>query len=262
MVSRSNASKVIDIQDKIRTADGLSFNEPLKFTAKSSTIRSDKKRRGTKFNYLRIWIDRKSSIKISMMLFPETCGIALWNRDTLLRYGVSVVHISFRILNQMYCGQSWIRRHDLRILPHFSIIKFLNLSFRIPRIYFRIEYILLVFVNFWYLKFYFIFFFHIVPYCSSFSIFLWLSIVPTVDNSFLCLWVDFWNFHWNLLLFFFFFCSEKVILCTVSLLLPFFFNILFCIYLYCNILFFSCLCLLFFLYISEILLSLEDWIFL
>lgn len=86
MVSRSNASKVIDIQDKIRTADGLSFNEPLKFTAKSSTIRSDKKRRGTKFNYLRIWIDRKSSIKISMMLFPETCSLKSRYIITLWRF--------------------------------------------------------------------------------------------------------------------------------------------------------------------------------
>lgn len=240
MVSRSNASKVIDIQDKIRTADGLSFNEPLKFTAKSSTIRSDKKRRGTKFNYLRIWIDRKSSIKISMMLFPETCGIALWNRDTLLRYGVSVVHISFRILNQMYCGQSWIRRHDLRILPHFSIIKFLNLSFRIPRIYFRIEYILLVFVNFWnFILSFFSILFHIVPvflYFYDFLLFLPLIILSCVFELIFGIFIEICYYF-----FFFFFVPRNLFFVLFLFYSLFSFNILFC-----NILFFSCPCLLFF----------------
>lgn len=240
MVSRSNASKVIDIQDKIRTADGLSFNEPLKFTAKSSTIRSDKKRRGTKFNYLRIWIDRKSSIKISMMLFPETCGIALWNRDTLLRYGVSVVHISFRILNQMYCGQSWIRRHDLRILPHFSIIKFLNLSFRIPRIYFRIEYILLVFVNFWnFILSFFSILFHIVPvflYFYDFLLFLPLIILSCAFELIFGIFIEICYYF-----FFFFFVPRNLFFVLFLFYSLFSFNILFC-----NILFFSCPCLLFF----------------
>lgn len=240
MVSRSNASKVIDIQDKIRTADGLSFNEPLKFTAKSSTIRSDKKRRGTKFNYLRIWIDRKSSIKISMMLFPETCGIALWNHDTLLRYGVSVVHISFRILNQMYCGQSWIRRHDLRILPHFSIIKFLNLSFRIPRIYFRIEYILLVFVNFWnFILSFFSILFHIVPvflYFYDFLLFLPLIILSCVFELIFGIFIEICYYF-----FFFFFVPRNLFFVLFLFYSLFSFNILFC-----NILFFSCPCLLFF----------------
>lgn len=224
MVSRSNASKVIDIQDKIRTADGLSFNEPLKFTAKSSTIRSDKKRRGTKFNYLRIWIDRKSSIKISMMLFPETCGIALWNRDTLLRYGVSVVHISFRILNQMYCGQSWIRRHDLRILPHFSIIKFLNLSFRIPRIYFRIEYILLVFVNFWnFILSFFSILFHIVPvflYFYDFLLFLPLIILSCVFELIFGIFIEICYY------FFFFFLFRETYSLYCFSFTPFFLLIL------------------------------------
>lgn len=99
MVSRSNASKVIDIQDEIRTADGLNFNEPLKFTAKSSTIRSDKKRRGTTETQLSKNTNRSQIIDKDISdAVSQTCGIVLWNRDTLLRYGISV---SFRISNQI-----------------------------------------------------------------------------------------------------------------------------------------------------------------
>lgn len=99
------------------------------------------------------------------------------------------------------CGQSWIRRHDLHILCRIfrsTIIKFLNLSFRIPRIYFRIEYVLLVFVNFWYLKFYFIFLF---PYCSILFQFFYIFMTFYCSYrwySFLYLWANFWNFYWNL----------------------------------------------------------------
>lgn len=105
------------------------------------------------------------------------------------------------------CGQSWIRRHDLHILCRIfrsTIIKFLNLSFRIPRIYFRIEYVLLVFVNFWYLKFYFIFLF---PYCSILFQFFYIFMTFYCSYrwySFLYLWANFWNFYWNLLLSLFF----------------------------------------------------------
>lgn len=167
MVSRSNASKVIDIQDEIRTADGLSFNEPLKFTAKSSTIRSDKKRRGTTETQLSKNTNRSQIIDKDISdAVSQTCGIVLWNRDTLLRYGISIAHVSFRISNQIVVDNreyvAMISVYRCRIFRS-TIIQFLNLSFRIPRIYFRIEYIL-VFVNFWYLKFYF--FSHI---CSIYS---------------------------------------------------------------------------------------------
>lgn len=78
MVSRSNASKVIDIQDEIRTADGLSFNEPLKFTAKSSTIRSDKKRRGTTETQLSKNTNRSQIIDKDISdAVSEICGIVL-----------------------------------------------------------------------------------------------------------------------------------------------------------------------------------------
>lgn len=178
MVSRSNASKVIDIQDEIRTADGLSFNEPLKFTAKSSTIRSDKKRRGTTETQLSKNTNRSQIIDKDISdAVSQTCGIVLWNRDTLLRYGISV---SFRISNQIVVDNreyvAMISVYRCRIFRS-TIIQFLNLSFRIPRIYFRIEYIL-VFVNFWYLKFYF--FSHIcsIYLFQFFYSFILLSIIP------------------------------------------------------------------------------------
>lgn len=181
MVSRSNASKVIDIQDEIRTADGLSFNEPLKFTAKSSTIRSDKKRRGTTETQLSKNTNRSQIIDKDISdAVSQTCGIVLWNRDTLLRYGISVAHVSFRISNQIVVDNReyvvMISVYRCRIFRS-TIIQFLNLSFRIPRIYFRIEYIL-VFVNFWYLKFYF--FSHIcsIYLFQFFYSFILLSIVP------------------------------------------------------------------------------------
>lgn len=148
MVPYWNASKVIDIQDEIRTVDGLSFNELLKFTAKSSTIRSDKKNRETTEIQLSKNINRSQIIDKDINdAISETSGIALWNRDTLLRYGISVVHIVSYIKSNVL----WTivnRRHDLRILCRIfpsTIIKFLNLSFRIPRIYFRIEYIVSIY---------------------------------------------------------------------------------------------------------------------
>ena len=242
MVSRSNASKVIDIQDEIRTADGLNFNEPLKFTAKSSTIRSDKKRRGTTETQLSKNTNRSQIIDKDISdAVSQTCGIVLWNRDTLLRYGISIAHVSFRISNQIVVDNreyvAMISVYRCRIFRS-TIIQFLNLSFRIPRIYFRIEYIL-VFVNFWYLKFYF--FSHI---CSNFSIVLYYFLL---SHSVLYLWINFWNFYWNLL--------SLSLFCSLFFV-PFLFYSLF----FPNILFFSCL--LFFLYINGILLSSKDWIFL
>lgn len=192
MVSRSNASKVIDIQDEIRTADGLSFNEPLKFTAKSSTIRSDKKRRGTTETQLSKNTNRSQIIDKDISdAVSQTCGIVLWNRDTLLRYGISV---SFRISNQIvvdnpeYVAMISVYRAAFFDLP-LSNFWIYPLEF--------LEYISGLNIYCWYLLIFdiwnFIFFPIFAPYiCSNFSIVLYYFLL---SHSVLYLWINFWNFY-------------------------------------------------------------------
>lgn len=94
-----------------------------------------------------------------------------------------VVHISFRILNQIVVDN---REYVATICIYCAAFFDLPLSnFWIYPLEF-LEYISGLNIYCWYLLIFDIWnsilssFFHIVPYCSSSSIFLWLSIVPTV----------------------------------------------------------------------------------
>lgn len=141
-----------------------------------------------------------------------------------------VVHISFRILNQIVVDN---REYVATICIYCAAFFDLPLSnFWIYPLEF-LEYISGLNMYCWYLLIFDIWnsilssFFHIVPYCSSSSIFLWLSIVPTVGilscifELIFGIFIEICNYL----------CFLFLILCTVSLLLPFLLNI------FCNILF-------------------------